>query len=194
MKDALMAVDYGADAIGFVLAKSKRQISLNQAKKIIKNLPPFVTTVAVIVNENKGNLNKIINAGIFDAIQLHGEETPGTCHYLKNKIKVIKALRVKDKKSFRNISTYKVDAILLDTFSKQAQGGTGRVFNWNLAKEIKNRKVPLILSGGLNPNNVGKALKKVKPYAVDASGGLERYPGKKDKALVKKFIEEVKKN
>ena len=102
LKDALTAIDYGADALGFVLAKSKRQISLNQAKKIIKNLPPFVTTVAVVVNENKGDLNKIINAGIFNAIQLHGEENPSICRYLKNKITVIKVLRLKDKKSFKH--------------------------------------------------------------------------------------------
>src|SRR3989338_8028647 len=106
LKDALTAIDYGTDALGFVLAKSKRQISLNQAKKIIKNLPPFVTTVAVVVNENKGDLNKIINAGIFNAIQLHGEENPSICRYLKNKITVIKVLRLKDKKSFKNISAY----------------------------------------------------------------------------------------
>ena len=148
----------------------------------------------MVVNENKGDLNKIINAGIFNAIQLHGEENPSICRYLKNKITVIKVLRLKDKKSFKNISAYKADAILLDTFSKQARGGTGRAFNWNLAKEIKNRKVPLILSGGLNPSNVALAIKKVKPYAVDASSGLEMYPGKKDKALVKRFIEEVRKN
>lgn len=193
LKDALMAIKYGADAIGFVLAPSPRRISLSRAKKIVKNLPPFITTVAVVVNKKRSDLNRIIKTGIFNALQLHGEEKPEYCHYLKDKIKVIKAFRIKDKKSFKNIYSYQVDAILLDTFTNQTYGGTGKSFYWNLLREIKNKKLPIILSGGLNSNNVSSAIKKARPYAVDISSGVEEYPGKKNQNLVKKFISNVRK-
>ncbi len=193
LEDALAAVNFGADSLGFIFASSPRQITIEQAKKIIKKLPPFITTVAVVVNEKKINLNKIINSGLFNALQLHGEEKPELCRYLSKKIKIIKSFRVKSKESLKNIGRYKVEAILLDTFLGHKYGGTGVSFNWDLAKKVTQKNCPVILSGGLNPDNVAAAIKKVRPYAVDTSSGIEKYPGKKDLKRLKKFINEVKK-
>lgn len=193
LKDARAAVKLGADALGFILAPSPRRVTLSAAKKIIKMLPPFITTVAVVVNEKKDRLDKIIKTKAFDLLQLHGEETPQQCNYLKNKIKLIKTFRIKNKGSLKYISDYKIKAILLDTFVKEKYGGTGAIFNWALVKLIKSKNYSLVLSGGLNPKNVGLAIRKIKPYAVDVSSSVEKYPGKKDLALLKKFITEVKK-
>lgn len=189
LKDALAALKYGANALGFVLVPSPRRINLIEARNIIKELPPFIATVAVVVNESKDNLNKIIKMGTFTALQLHGEEKPEIGKYLKNKIRVIKALRIKNEESLKNIHAYEdVDALLLDTFSPKSYGGSGQVFNWGVLKKIKNKIPPIILSGGLNPNNIALAIKKVRPYAVDVCSGVEKYPGKKDYRLLRDFI------
>lgn len=193
LEDALAAVSFGADSLGFIFASSPRQVTIEQAGKIIKKLPPFIASIAVVVNERKNNLNQIINSGLFNALQLHGEEKPELCRYLTRKIKIIKSFRVKDKESLKNIGRYKVEAILLDTFLSDKYGGTGVSFNWDLAKKVTKKNCPVILSGGLNPSNVAAAIKKVRPYAVDTSSGVEKYPGKKDIGLLKKFINEVKK-
>lgn len=193
LEDAQKAVEFGADALGFVFAKSPRRISPPRAKKIIEQLPPFVFVVGVFVNEQIEKIKQILKACCLNAVQLHGEESPRFCARFKNKVQVIKAFRIKDTKDLKDILIYDVDGYLLDSFSPTMHGGTGRSFNWHLAIEAKKilKSRPLILSGGLNPRNVKEAIEEVRPYAVDVSSGIESSPGKKDAALMYKFIQRV---
>jgi phosphoribosylanthranilate isomerase len=194
LEDALWAANLGANALGFVFARSPRKISPQKACRIMAKLPPFIFSVGVFVNETTEKIKKVIETCQLNAIQLHGEESPQFCQKFRNRIKVIKAFRIKDASDLKDLLRYDVDAYLLDTFSSTAYGGTGRTFNWDLAvkakKILKNR--PLILSGGLNPENVREAIRKVQPYAVDVSSGVECSPGKKDEVLLKKFIQAIR--
>ena len=186
LSDAQAASQLGADAVGFIFAKSPRRISPSKAGKIAASLPPFISKVGVFVNEKSSRVNKIAKECRLDYVQLHGEESP---EYVKKiKLPVIKALRIKDRSTLRQIKKLKVEALLLDTYEKGRRGGTGKTFNWNIAKAAKKFGIPVILSGGLTPGNVSRAIKKVKPYAVDASSGVELYPGKKSIMKLKKFI------
>ncbi len=190
IEDTLLAVNGGADAVGFIFyKKSPRYISAKTAKSIIATLPPFVETVGVFVNESVDRINRIADSCNLSAVQLHGDESPAFCKKIRRK--VIKAVRVKGKESFKGMSSYKVSAFLLDTYSDQQQGGTGETFDWRLVSEGK-KYGPVILAGGLNPANVAHAIQKVKPYAVDVCSGVERIPGFKDPARLQAFIKAVK--
>lgn len=188
LADAKVAIELGADALGFVFAKSKRRISSKKAAKIINQLPPIVNFVGLFVNERNQVVEKILTDCKLSALQFHGDETPEYCREFRKKAKVIKAVRVKDRNSISALSKYDVDAFLLDTFSSRGFGGTGKVFNWEFARIAKKFGRPIILAGGLNPKNVAVAIKKVRPFGVDVSGGIESSPGKKDKRLMKEFI------
>ena len=196
-KDAEAACRFGADALGFVFAKSPRRITPDKAKDIIKKLPPHIVTVGVFVDENREKVLKIARDCRLDCLQLHGNESPGYCKELKKCYKIIKAVRVSDKESLKKLKGYDVDAFLLDSYVKGKKGGTGRKFDWALAAEAKKlgRRVraPVILAGGLDPVNIEDAIRRVKPYAVDASSGLESSPGRKNHGFVKKFIEKARK-
>ncbi|MBI4686023.1 MAG: phosphoribosylanthranilate isomerase [Nitrospirae bacterium] len=190
--DALAAVDCGADALGFMFfKKSPRYITPAKAKAIIKKLPPFIITVGVFANEKKNNIEKIAKQTGINAIQLHGDESPKACRFPKHQ--VIKAIRVKSLESLEVISDYrdKVSAFLLDTHSPEVLGGTGQIFNWDIALEAK-QFGRIILAGGLTPKNIEQAIKWVHPYAVDVSSGVEAEKGKKDHRLIKLFIERAK--
>ena len=190
LEAALMAVDLGADALGFILSeKSSRKIDPDRAKQIILKLPPFVKTVGVFVNQSAEKINKRIRFCKFDIVQLHGTESPMFCDSLKSK--VIKAIHIKNKSDLFKITEYKVSAFVLDTKVKGKFGGTGKTFNWSYAIEAKTLG-PIILSGGLNPENVLKAIKKVKPYAVDVASGVEIEPGIKDPDKLEAFIKAVR--
>ncbi|MCM8779102.1 MAG: phosphoribosylanthranilate isomerase [Candidatus Omnitrophica bacterium] len=193
-EDAQIAVNLGAHALGFVFAKSPRKISPEKAQEIIIKLPPFIFSVGVFVNEEAEKIKQIIELCKLNALQLHGEESPKFCQEFRTRVKVIKAFRIKDERDLQVLLRYDVDAYLLDAFSPTVYGGTGKTFDWDLAIKAKKilRNRPLILSGGLNPQNVKGAIEKVKPYAVDVSSGLEKSPGKKDKVLLEKFIQSVK--
>ena len=189
--DAAMAVDLGADALGFIFASSPRMIEPDKAREIIMKLPPFVKSVGVFVNEDIKKIMDIAEYCGLDNIQLHGSESPETCEALMPR--TIKVLKLKDTSTDEDFLKYRgrIKAFLLDTYSKNAAGGTGKTFNWDLALNIKNSGIPVILAGGLNPSNIREAIEKVRPYAVDAVSGVENNPGKKDCALMKKFFEEI---
>ncbi|MBI5491755.1 MAG: phosphoribosylanthranilate isomerase [Deltaproteobacteria bacterium] len=192
--DALISAEYGADALGFVFwEKSPRYISPDRAAAIIKALPPFITAVGVFVDEPAARVRSIIDASGLGCIQLHGSEPPEECARLNGAtgVKIIKAFRVRDRNDISRLREYNVSAYLLDAFVEGVPGGTGHTFNWEIAIEAKARG-RVILSGGLNPENIIQALAKVEPYGVDVSSGVEESPGKKDRDKLIKFIKRVK--
>lgn len=190
LEDALKAVEYGADALGFVFFdKSPRNISPQTAALIASELPPFVTTVGVFVNESPDRIRAVSDEVRLSCVQLHGDESPEFCASLG--LKVIKALRVRDKADINMLRAYSVSAYLLDTFKEGVPGGTGETFDWEIALEAK-KLGRIILSGGLTPENVKDAIELVRPYAVDVSSGIEIKPGRKDPDKVLKFIQRVK--
>lgn len=191
LEDASAAVDSGADALGFVFyRKSPRYVSPEEASVIIRSLPSFVTSVGVFVNETPGNIGSILSATGIDVIQLHGDETPEMCAFSR---RVVKAIRVKSLESLAPLEDFReiVSAFLLDTYTPDALGGTGRIFNWDVALEAK-QFGRVILAGGLTPDNVAAAVRHVGPYAVDVSSGVELRKGKKDHGKIKRFIEKAK--
>ncbi|MGR3175148.1 MAG: phosphoribosylanthranilate isomerase [Candidatus Scalindua sp.] len=190
LSDAKFAVDYGADAIGFVFAESIRNVSKEKARAIVQKLPPFVTTVGLFVNDTAENIEAICRFCGLDAIQLHGNERPALLNKLKD-FKTIKAFRIRNEKDIIPIKKYKPDAILLDGYSEKNMGGTGTSFDWKIVKSIRT-SIPIIVAGGLTYLNVSQAIRIVSPYAVDVSSGVESSPGKKDRKLIKKFIDAVK--
>ncbi len=190
VEDALHAVNAGADALGFVFhGASPRNILPGQAASIITALPPFVQAVGLFVNADHAFVNAVADQCRLDLVQLHGDESPEYCDSIKRR--VIKAFRIRDITSLDPIRNYRVAGFLLDAFSPQAYGGTGTTFNWALAEKAKVFG-PVILAGGLTPENVRQAVEQVKPYAVDVSGGVEAAPGRKDPAKVVEFIRQVK--
>lgn len=192
LEDALAASEYGADALGFVFyKKSPRSVSCADAKAIIKKLPPYITCVGVFVNEDKERIRKIAEQTGIHVVQLHGDEPPSACRI--SGYPVIKAIRVKSLDNMDMIKNYwgKVSAFLLDTYSPQTYGGTGQLFNWEIALEAK-QFGRIILAGGLSPENVEQAVRYVKPYAIDVSSGVEEEKGKKDLEKMKQFIEKAK--
>ena len=190
LKDAFLAVESGADAIGFIFYKmSPRNISQKEAKEIILQLPPFIETVGVFVNETPDKINRIAEQCKLNSIQLHGEESPALCRRVKRK--VIKAFRVKNADSLKSIASYDVSGFLLDSYNDGSKGGTGQVFDWNLALRVK-KQGPVILAGGLNPYNVFTAIHRVKPYGVDVCSGVENSPGIKDHEKIRAFIKSVR--
>ena len=192
-KDANQAVALGADALGFVFAKSPRQISMFDTRQICAGLPPFVSKVGVFVDANKDNVLRIIQYCGLDIVQFHGSETDKYCAFFKKHCKIIKAFRIADKTSLKSINTYKSpDAFLFDTYVQGYYGGTGKTFARNILKNIKFAR-PIIISGGINLLNVGKIIKLLKPYAVDVSSSVEIRPGIKNIKKLKAIISAVKK-
>lgn len=189
LEDAQLAVELGADALGFVFyPKSPRYVRVRQAANICHRLPPFVTRVGVFVDELEYEIEKALNECLLTALQFHGEEPPGFCQ--KFAAKSIKAIRVRDEDSLRAAADYDVDALLLDTYTESQRGGTGQTFDWSLAIRAKETLAPpIILSGGLTTANVQEAIRRVRPYAVDVSSGVEREPGRKDPEKLRRFIE-----
>lgn len=190
LDDALLALDAGADALGFVFyPPSSRNISPEQAAYIIRQLPPFIQTVGLFVNESLERVNRTADACGLDIIQLHGEESPDFCAGVTRR--VLKALRVKNAASLEPMAFYQVSAFLLDAWSPTAPGGTGETFNWDLALDAS-RRDRIILAGGLTPDNIADAIRQVRPYGVDVSSGVECAPGRKDPEKVREFIRRVK--
>jgi len=183
VEDALAAVAAGADAIGLVFyAPSPRHVSIEQAAAISDALPAFVSVVALFVNASQQEVQNVLDNVHIDVLQFHGDETEAHC--VQFGLPYLKAIRVKaDTNLLQYTGAYSTaKALLLDTYSKHAVGGTGEVFDWSLIPQ--NLPMPIILAGGLTPENVAEAIKQVQPYAVDVSGGVEATKGIKDSAKI----------
>ena len=183
--DAAAAVRAGADALGFIFyTGSPRYVAPERAAEIVAGLPPFVVPVGVFVNAAAGDVDGICEAAGIQVVQLHGDEPPGFCEALNRP--VIKAFRVRDASWKSDAAAYPVGAVLLDTFAEDRYGGTGTTFDWRFVEDSPHR---VILSGGLNPDNVAEAVRSVRPYGVDTGSGVEREPGRKDHGKIRAFIE-----
>ena len=190
LKDALFAVEQGVDAVGFIFyKKSPRAVTMKTVREIITKLPPLVDTVGVFVNESAERVNKIADYCGLDLVQLHGEESPAFCRKIRRR--VIKAFRVKDLQSIKQLAKFHVSGFLLDTFSDNLHGGTGKTFDWNLALPAK-KMGPVILAGGLTPRNILQAVLQVRPYGVDVCSGVEKSPGIKDLEKVRAFLKNIR--
>jgi phosphoribosylanthranilate isomerase len=187
LEDALTAIDAGADALGFVFyPPSPRYIEPAVAADIIWQLPPFVTTVALFVNETEENIRQITELTQIDLLQFHGDETAEFCQGFNKAW--IKALRVRNAEQLQaDLQQFtQARAILLDSYRPGVPGGTGETFNWELIPQDSPR--PIILAGGLTPENVGTAVHQVQPYGIDVSGGVEASKGIKDPVKIHAFI------
>ena len=200
LEDAIKACEYGADLLGFVFVKdTPRCVKEDKVKDIILNLPKEykdkVDRVGLFVNKDIDIIREAVSYCDLNYIQLHGQESPDYCRKLKEKLperKILKAIKVKSDMPLKSILDYDaIDFFLFDSFGETVPGGTGKRFNWDLLEGIKFNK-PFFLAGGLNPDNVARAVKTVKPYGVDVSSGVEKSPGIKDEIKVKEFIANAK--
>jgi phosphoribosylanthranilate isomerase len=189
---AAVAAEAGADAIGLVFAPSRRRVTIEQASAIVAELPPFVAAVGVFVDMPADEVETTARGLPLDAVQLHGDEPPEMCSLLRRQgIRVIKAVRVADRVDVDLLDRYRsAAALMLDTHVDGLAGGSGRAFDLEAARGLSDR-FPLILSGGLTPDNVGRALDIVRPYGVDVSSGVET-DGRKSPEKIRQFIERVR--
>ncbi|MGA4530147.1 phosphoribosylanthranilate isomerase [Ectopseudomonas chengduensis] len=191
IEDALAAVEAGADAIGLVFyGKSPRAVSIEQAAAILQALPPFVTSVGLFVDMPRDQLQQLLQRLPLDLLQFHGDESPADCE--GHGRPYIKALRVRPGEDVAAAMAPYAGArgILLDTFVEGVPGGTGASFDWSLVPE--NAAKPIILAGGLDAGNVATAIRQVRPYAVDVSGGVEAGKGIKDAGKIRAFVRAVR--
>ena len=190
-EDARTAVALGADAIGLVFyTGSPRAVTLPHAMAIVSGLPPFIARVGLFVDPRMEEVQMVLQLGGVDVLQFHGAEPPEFCRHFGRPY--IKALRVHPGLDVRAEVERHPDAaaVLLDTHQEGRPGGTGRAFDWTLIPQDLPK--PIILAGGLTPDNVAAAIRLVRPYAVDVSGGIESAPGVKDAGLMRAFLHEVK--
>jgi phosphoribosylanthranilate isomerase len=190
LEDALAAARLGCDAIGFNFwPGSKRFVPPAAVRGIVQRLPPLITTVGVFVNQPEAELREIATESGIQVFQLHGDEPPDLCARLP--LPVVKAIPVDQVRTLSRLLSYEVSAFLLDTPSR-GFGGTGQPFDWSLAQGVS-EVAPVILAGGLNPDNVADAIRAVRPYAVDVASGVEKAPGVKDAALMARFVAAARK-
>jgi len=190
-EDALEAAHQGADAIGLVFfARSPRAVQPDQARGIIAGLPPFVTVVGLFVDERPAGVRQVLDALRIDLLQFHGDESPAQCASFGKPF--IKAVRMRCGIDLEQVCERYRDAaaLLVDTYRPGKAGGTGEVFDWSLIPPRLAHRV--ILAGGLNPENVEQAVRRVRPYAVDVSGGVESSKGIKDRRKIAAFLRGVR--
>ena len=186
-EDALNASRLGADALGFVFVEnSPRYIKPHDAAHIINKLPPFINKVGLFVDPSKQEVEDAARIANFDLLQFHGDESEGFCNQFN--LPYIKAISVKTDVNLLEYSRQyaSASALLLDAYSEEARGGTGKTFDWNLIPKEGSR--PLIVAGGLNNENIADLLRQVMPYAVDVSGGVEISKRQKDCKKMEDFI------
>ncbi|MBC7362176.1 MAG: phosphoribosylanthranilate isomerase [Candidatus Aminicenantes bacterium] len=184
LEDALLAVELGAEALGFIFSESPRKISVEKARYIINNLPPFIIKVGVFVNEPMDSVKKINKRLGLDLLQFHGDESVDYVRSFRGK--GIKAFRVGEFRDLEIIARSGFDFFILDSKIK------GQPFDWEIAIRAK-RYGKFFLGGGLNPDNVESVLEKVSPFGLDVCSGIELFPGKKDPEKLREFIWRIKK-
>ncbi|MDD5084758.1 MAG: phosphoribosylanthranilate isomerase [Candidatus Omnitrophica bacterium] len=197
LDDARRAEELGADFLGMVFAPSVRRIDLNEAEKITRGMPQYRSFVGVFVNEKEDNVIRTAESLGLRLLQFHGDESAEYClSFVKKGFHVIKALAISSYKDLTRLKKYDVPYYLFDASSSKGRGGTGESFDWAVleAPEIQNLKGRLFISGGLTPDNLPSMLKRITPYAVDVSSGVEKSPGRKDPALMDNFIKTLRKS
>lgn len=194
-QDLQAVVEAGADAIGLVFfAPSPRAVSICQAVELVKKIPAYVQVVGLFVNADAAEIEQVLQSIPLDVIQFHGDETPEQCQLIAQHVKRrwYKAIQVKaDLNIVAEVSRYQqagASAVLLDAWHPDLKGGTGHRFDWS---KFPTLDIPLILAGGLNPDNIEQAISITKPYAVDVSGGVESAKGIKDQQLIQRFMQGV---
>ncbi|OQA56966.1 MAG: N-(5'-phosphoribosyl)anthranilate isomerase [Candidatus Omnitrophica bacterium ADurb.Bin277] len=194
LENAKLAVDCGADYLGFIFVpSSKRAVTPEQARAIMDGLGGFTNTVGVFVNRPKNDVEKIAAALGLKYLQFHGEETALYCdHFTRQGYEVIKTFRVKDAMSLKRIDEYNVGAFLFDSYAPSERGGTGQIFDWGIIEDKPYVHEKLFLAGGLNASNVANAIRTVQPFAVDVASGVESSPGLKDPQQLRQFISIVR--
>jgi phosphoribosylanthranilate isomerase len=191
LADGMVAAEAGADALGFVFYESSpRCITVESAADLVRQLPPFVIRVGVFVNAPQDLVVRAIRECGLNLLQFHGDEPPEYC--LQFGLMSMKAFRIRDAAALQALRNYPTDAWLLDAYAPDKPGGTGETFNWDLALEAQAWGCPIFLAGGLTPENVAEAVRRVRPYGVDVSTGVEAVPGSKDHAKLKAFIQAAK--
>jgi phosphoribosylanthranilate isomerase len=191
LADAQVAVEAGADALGFVFYdQSPRFISMETAAEISKQLPLFILRVGVFVNPTRELIFEVMTGCGLSLLQFHGDEPPEFCTQFG--LMSMKAFSIRNAESLKDLPKYKTDAWLLGAYSSDTLGGTGEKFNWDLAIEAQKLGRPVFLAGGLTPENVAEAIQKVRPFGVDVSSGVESSLGKKDHTKVRAFINAAK--
>ncbi|MGD0621269.1 MAG: phosphoribosylanthranilate isomerase [Thermacetogeniaceae bacterium] len=185
---ALAAVEFGADALGFVFAPSPRRVTPQDAERIIRELPPFVSKVGVFVDAPRQEALEIAGDCRLDVLQFHGGEAPDYCRGWQQQ--VVKAFRVRDGSVLEQMGTYDVAACLLDAYVPGRAGGTGQRFDWDLARQAGERR-RIILAGGITPDNVEQAVRQARPYAIDVSSGVET-GGVKDTEKIRALLMTVR--
>ena len=192
IEDALQAVEAGADYLGFIFSESSRRITIGKAYSIIRDLPRRIQRVGVFVNAHELFIRQVITQTGLSMIQLHGNETPEFCRSFD--LPVIKVFRVKNYQVLNTIAEYKTEYILLEPYVAGKYGGTGKIADWSMAAGIVSAlpEKKVFLAGGLNPENGSAAVRAVRPFALDASSGLEKSPGIKDLKKIIQFIKAVK--
>ncbi|MGA2505988.1 MAG: phosphoribosylanthranilate isomerase [Chitinispirillaceae bacterium] len=190
-EDAKVAESLGVDALGFIFyPKSPRYIAPEDAALIIRQLPPFVSRVGVFVDEEMDKVVAVARATGIDTIQLHGTESPRYCSKLP--LPVIKAFSIEPASDLSLLQQYRVAGLLLDTWSSIRRGGTGKVFDWSIARKACIKYDRVILAGGLNPTNLEEALETVQPYGIDISSGVEIKPGIKNPRKMRDAVQVVR--
>lgn len=197
LEDALCAVEEGVDALGFIFhPPSPRYIDPGAAGRIIGNLPPFISTVGVFVDRKRTEAEEIIRSCGLDYAQLHGGESPKYCEQLLRHASprhIIKAFRIGPGAAAGDFEPYApfVRAFLLDTYEPERAGGTGRSFDWTVIERFGLTR-PFILAGGLNPDNIGDAIRAARPSIIDVNSGVEERPGIKDPRLIRELVRAVR--
>ena len=196
LEDARVCADAGAWALGMIFwPGTPRRIEVEEAERIASELRRRVELAGVFVNAELDEVAEIVDVCNLSIVQLHGEEGPAYCAEIARRTgaKIARAVRAKDKASVRALLAYRdrVDFHMVDAYRPDVRGGTGETFSWELLDEIRDSSHPLILSGGLTPDNVGEAIARVHPFAVDTASGTESEPGRKDPAKVNAFMRAV---
>lgn len=191
LEDVAIVNELRPEYVGFVFAPSRRQVTIEQVEILVATLAPHILRVGVFLDHSLSFIRRAVETDRLDVVQLHGSESPSFCRELAE-VQVWKSFSVRNPASLDAIPRYDVNGYLLDAYHPQMAGGSGQSFDWELAAGLS-QKVHLILAGGLHPGNVRRAIATVQPQVVDVSSGVER-DGCKDEALVRQFIDEVRRD